>query len=464
MFRPMARLGTRSRSPLQAIHKIGGWRGSVGTSSLVLLLMRLAHTALLFAISVLLTRSLGPQEYGIYAFSAALLGIVIVPASLGFENLLAAELPAMTARGQHAEMRGLVGTALRLALLAALAILAVWAGLAMWRLPILAPSLWTGGAIVLTALAPLAVMQVRLGALRGQHRVVQGQLPLFVVQPTLMFLIALGCLLWAPGRFDGITASAFLALSFLGACLLSVLAMPPLFQSTDRRAERWHGAKLLPRVLPFLVIGGVAVVIGQLGILMLGAMLGPKEAGLYQPAALLSAFVSLGHNIINQPLGPRIAQLNAENRREVLQRTLDRAFLAGLGFGLPVALVFMFAGGVVLRLFGADFESAATALALLAGGQLLSVSLGPSAITLMMLGRQKLLSTLMAVAALLNLLFNALLIPLWGIEGAALAALLTVAFWATASAYMAAATLGLRSSFLTGWLVRKPEDRARATP
>lgn len=455
----------RARGFLQVFDGLNVELGQLGTSSLVLFVMRVSNTALLFAISIFLSRVLGPHEYGIYAFGVALLAVMIVPASLGFENLLAAELPTLAARGRHAEMRGLVRSATRMAAVAALAITGLWALLAFWRLPILDPLLWVGGAVVLTALAPLAVMRVRLGALRGQHRVAQGQFPLFVIQPTIMLVVALAFVGFAPDRFGGISASALFAFSFLGASLLSIAALPRLFEPAGATADERRAVQtLLFRALPFVVLGGVAVAIAQLGVLMLGAILGAREAGLYQPAVLLAAFVSLGHNIINQPLGPRIAQLHAENRRETLQRTLDRSYWAGLGFGLPVALILMFCGGPILRLFGAEFENAAVALALLAGGQLLSVGLGPSALILMMMGRQKLLSTLMMAAALLNVVFNALLIPALGIEGAALASLLTVACWATAASYIAAVTLGLRSSFLTGWLVRKPDDRAGMMP
>ena len=72
-------------------------------------------------------------------------------------------------------------------------------------------------------------------------------------------------------------------------------------------------------------------------------------------------------------------------------------------------------------MFGSDFVGAKTALTILAVGRLLDVSLGSSALILAMSGHQRIVAVTFAIVGLINVILNGLLIPRYGIEGAAVA-------------------------------------------
>ena len=89
---------------------------------------------------------------------------------------------------------------------------------------------------------------------------------------------------------------------------------------------------------------------------------------------------------------------------------------------LVVGLVMLAAGQFLLGMFGPGFTSGYTVMVILFFGILAKASVGPGEVLLTMAGQQMLCVKLYAVALAVNIGLNILLLPLYGIEGAALAA------------------------------------------
>jgi len=88
---------------------------------------------------------------------------------------------------------------------------------------------------------------------------------------------------------------------------------------------------------------------------------------------------------------------------------------------LPLLLVVMVNAADLLRVLGPDFAIAAPALLLLGCGQFAKATLSPAIVALVIGGRQKLEAANVAVTAVANVVLNLMLIPLFGVAGAALA-------------------------------------------
>jgi O-antigen/teichoic acid export membrane protein len=98
--------------------------------------------------------------------------------------------------------------------------------------------------------------------------------------------------------------------------------------------------------------------------------------------------------------------------------------------------------GVILRWFGSDFSEGALALMILAVGQLVNAATGAVEPLLIMSGHEKYVRNNTLASALCNLLLNLLLIPLWGINGAAVADSLTIALQNLTASFWAQKKLG----------------------
>jgi len=88
-------------------------------------------------------------------------------------------------------------------------------------------------------------------------------------------------------------------------------------------------------------------------------------------------------------------------------------------FATPVLTIFLVWPKLILKLFGPEFIFADKALTVLALGQFVNVATGSVGYLLMMSGHEKLMRNNIIFAAVLNVAFNIILIPRFGIVGAA---------------------------------------------
>ena len=95
----------------------------------------------------------------------------------------------------------------------------------------------------------------------------------------------------------------------------------------------------------------------------------------------------------------------------------------------PILLLLILFPSTILSMFGDEFKLAAMCLIILSIGKMFSAISGSVGTFLQMVGRQKIFQNILLVAALINIVLNSLLIPKYGIEGAAVASTASGVFW-----------------------------------
>jgi len=97
---------------------------------------------------------------------------------------------------------------------------------------------------------------------------------------------------------------------------------------------------------------------------------------------------------------------------------------------VPVTLVFVLFGERFLALaFGPGYAGGHTTLAILALGQLVNAGMGSVGVLLNMTGHERDTLRGVAIAAVANVVLGLVLIPLFGLEGAATATAVTLIIW-----------------------------------
>ncbi len=155
-------------------------RGGLGS-----LAFKLTSAGLLFGLTVLLARVLGPAGYGVYAYVFALVSLMAVPAELGLPHLVVRETARAHVHEQWGLMRGLWRWAALASGVLAVAIAVVAGGLA-WGLADGFSSLQLATFAWGLLLVPLIALGNLAGAaVRGLRHVLLGQLPGLVLRPAL---------------------------------------------------------------------------------------------------------------------------------------------------------------------------------------------------------------------------------------------------------------------------------------
>jgi O-antigen/teichoic acid export membrane protein len=159
----------------------------------------------------------------------------------------------------------------------------------------------------------------------------------------------------------------------------------------------------------------------------IGFYLDATSVGIYSVAAALVSMVPIVQTSANQIFAPTIADLSARGQQELLKRLFQTIAKWVLGLTVPLASVMVIYARELMHIFGREFQKAWLILIIGAAGRLVDCGVGSAGTLLLMSGRQNLVIKIQGVTAALMIALNAVLVPHWGITGAALASAVTVA-------------------------------------
>ena len=419
----------------------GGAAGSI--------VLSFSSKGLMLLASILLARWLGADGYGVYASAMAVLLFLGVPTTLGLPNLVIRLLASYRVQEEWGLMRGLMQRVNLIVLL--LAILLSGSGaLVVWALDERITPVHAHTLLWALALLPLITLgALRAAALRGLHHVVLGQLPESLVMPGLFVaLLAVWSLAGSaltPEIAVALRFAAVAAAFAVGAWLL--LRRLPV--QVRHATSHYDTANWARATVPLLFLGGMGIINTQTDVLMLAAIQGSESAGVYQATARGAELVALSLVVVNVTIQPAISRLYAAGEMQRLQRLLTAAARGALAIALPAALVLALFGRPILGLvFGQEFERGALCLAILCGAQVFNAGAGSVGAILNMTGYERDSAIGMGLGALTNVGLNAALVPLWDIEGAALATGLSLLVWNVVLAIRVRQRLALDSTAL----------------
>ena len=440
--------GRLGKAITRVVGKPGSLRFRLARDTVGVMGIRALSMGLGFSVSVVLARLLGVREFGLYSLAMSVLGILVVPATFGFPQLLVREIAAYRVKEEWGLIRGLLRFAGRTSLLASIGI-ALLGSLVLWLLS----DRFSGETVrVLTlafvALPFWALLQLHGAALRGFQRILAGQWASTVMRP-LGFLILVGAA-WLFG--GGITdASLALGLHILaaGVALTSAfyLLRSQLHHSVPPNVESQNTAVWIRSALSLAFLALLNLIPRHAGVLMLGWMRGPAEVGLYKVAYQTASLIPFGLMAVNTAIAPTLAQLYAVGDKRKLKRVMMAASAVATAFALPLVFLFILGRSRFLGLaFGEAFTAGATALAIITGGQLVNAATGPVGLLLIMSGHENKATLSIGIGSAVNLVFNLALIHLWGINGAAAAFAVSIVTTMLLYLYFALRVLQARSS------------------
>lgn len=426
---PAWRLWQRVWPPLRGLLRDSD-NAAMATSSLAGFAIRAAGVVLMTLVTILLTRLLGAEEYGRFAFLLSGSFIIVLFVGLGLPTASSRLIPRYLARGER-------DTAVHylVAGLAAVAVASLLAGSAFAAAIELLPSLLGEYDFPATAvvglIVALALMRLASEASRGFGFPLTGFIAesiavRVVLLAALVAYVAAGAPLSAGTALDLYVASQ--ALVVAGVITLVLLRVRPGRGAARPRPPRlyrgWLGVSLVMLVTPVYYF-----LLFETDIVLLGLLAGPHEVGLYHVARRLAELAVFCAGAVSSVGLPRLARAHAERRTDKLQATVDVMNLICVGSTAAIVLAMIASGPWLLLLFGAEFADGYPVLLILALGRLATVLMGPASDLLLMTGHHARLGRINLVFALVNIALNFFLIPRFGATGAALATTIAYVSW-----------------------------------
>ena len=357
--------------------------------------------ALSFALSVLIARSFGPELFGVYATAVALGGLLSVLVDCGFCRLLQREQTRATPDlAVHAGDLGgyAVGHALRLLLGLAVAVV-------LLPLPFHMPTLLAA----LGAFGTAVMGQFGLSLLRGDGRFVKDA-GWQVASRLLTAACIVGALLAGADQPWQVLAAQLLGAAAFVLVVLKSLRVRPAFDIPWR---------LYRRLLP-LVWLDLATVVYFRADMLLAKLLGVPnaEVGYYGVAfRILEAFLLLA-SPVSLILFRKFRIVSGD--AEAAIRQVPRPTLAAALVGLAIAFgLWLFGERLIVLAYGDAYRPAGPLLAILGCTLIFAVANGVLNQAALALGCERACALSASAAALVNVVGNLVLLPLYGVTAAA---------------------------------------------
>lgn len=420
----------------------GSSMGGLARGSMVAIVGTLVSQGSLLFTVALIAAKLGSTGLGIFSQAFAVLTLASLAAMVGMQTSLTRYVAGYVAVGDWADIRPTVrlgmavacGVALLVAVLVAL--VAPWLANDVLREPAVATPL------VLVAVAlPFAVYSRTAGAvLQGHHRMRDFVVVTLIVEPAVR-LVGMAVVLFAGGGIDA--AAGVLVLSNVAASVWGWHRLRSTMMPVARRQP--------VQVRPFLRFSAMTWVASLattglvwLDTLLLGIYRPSDEVGVYQVATRLVALATLGSVPIASAFAPRITKMIQRQDWANLSAAYGATTTWSTRLAVPGLALCLVVPGPLLGLFGAQYSTAAAVTIILVVGKLVEAATGPCGMVLNMSSRVGLNATNNVVALALNIGLNVLLIPRFGLIGAALAWSVSLVLVNLARLIEVRATIGLR--------------------
>lgn len=427
-----------------------GLRGPIPFGAIQTLVVLVLGAACSLLVQALLARTLGVSAYGAYLFALAAMNAAILVGKLELDTGAIRYVGSYAGSARWALLRGFVQRS-RVTVLTASALASVIGASAIWLLrgwlstrhPSLPSAMWFACAL----LPPTALLLLSSSTLQGLGRYVSAQLPGQVFRPITMIALIL---IWRVGANSSLTPSGAVAVNLLATLLALFLVeravarhipvelafhAPAVDMVTWRRTM--YGLFVVS-VSQFLVSQSSDVII-------VGAMLGTRESGLYGAVVQLATIVDFGHAAVGFVAAPLIADLFTRSSRAELQTLVRNLNRINAILCIPLAILILAAGNLLLRLYGPSFLEAQGVLVVLVLSQLVSGLMGTVAgYLLTMTGHHRAAAWIVGGSALLGLFITLVFTPLFGIMGTATATLIATLLRALALEFYIRRHMGLR--------------------
>lgn len=392
-------------------------RGSIGGFGL-----NTAATILFFLISILLARTLGTSNYGIYVYAISWAAVLGVFSDFGLNRLLVRNISSYHEKKEWSYLRGQLTWALMISLTASLCTASI-AFLAFYFLRDLLQNEILFPLLLAMLILPLtSLLRNSQAALRGLHHILPGQIAETLIQPLTFFLLICLFAFIIQGVFDSAVVIGLYIASISVALLSSILLLTRHLPDPAAKADsEWLHDEWLRNSMSMLLIGGLHIINSRTDIIMLGSLAGTADTGIYGICARGADLVMFLVIPVYAALMPMAAKLHTSKKLAELQDLVIRSSRIVFVISLPIFIALTVFGYWFLLLYGDEFTSGHQALAILCIGKIIMVGVGPAALLLTMTGFEKSAALGVGLSAVINIILNSFMIPLWGMEGAAVA-------------------------------------------
>lgn len=383
-----------------------------------------------YSFSVLIAKKFGSEGNGIFSIAMAVTSISILICKFGFDTALLKYTSFNEARGDRFLTKQIYLLAIRYIIPLTLFISVIQfissSFIAEYFFKNTNLSLYIG--LLSLSVLPFVLSLIHSEGLRGLHKT----LKYIFIQSVGVFMFAtIGT--WVLSYFYSLRVEAIFWCYIVSVYLILFASIfwwgKALSNIIETRLAKKSIKEILSNSLPMFWSNAMFVLIMWADIIMLGYYTNAEEVGIYAIAVRIASIISLPLIVINGISAPKFSEYHSQDNKKGLAFYIYQTNRTILLLSIPAFLISLIFAKQILAIFGQEFIIGSTALIILAIGQFFKSFCGSTDFLLQMTGHEKIFQKIIISAMAINIFLNYLLIPKFGIIGAAVANLTSIIYW-----------------------------------
>lgn len=405
-----------------------------------------------FLLQLVLARSLSDIDFGNYVYVITLIGFLTLFGVIGLDTASRRFIPEFLVNGEAKKLIKYFYFSFIIAFTTSFLI--SFSGFTLIKSGILvldeglSESLKTG-----FILFPIVVMLYLLVAqIEAKKWILSAQIPFHIARPFLIICTVFTAIYLLN---TDINAVGMLWINISVSLLIAVVLFGFLMKAY--RLKLQNGVKIFDQTssawlkvaLPLFMTTGLHLILAQADVLLIGYFLGTTNAGYYAVALKLASLVLLGLTAVNVVAAPIISEYFTAGKIRELQKVITQIIIIVTLISITLGTLMIILDKFILSLYGVNFIRSQNALTILVVANILNTFTGSISVLLAMTHNHIQLLKILIFAATMNIVMNIILIPIYSIEGAAIATLISTLIWNSLMYFTVKKQLRLDSSPLS---------------
>ncbi len=383
-------------------------------NSAYLFAARSINAVSIFALILIISRRLGPDIFGGYAFLNAVIMTGIVVANFGLDTLMVREVSRDTSQGNR-----FLSTVLGLKIISSLIVISIVIGFL---------SLFLHNDAIIRLLSAFSIV-IFLNSLsqtfwyygdafkKFQFHAALWASSNVIKVPLVWFFISF--------RNDLTVVIYALVISEVVSLIASGWWVGSRFRLVPENLSLQSMTDMLKKAWPLAIVFSLSAIYFRIDLMMLEVLKGEKAVGIYSVAYKLIELLSIIPGTVTVAALPGLASdysTNIEAFRASFHKTLT---VLGVGGGAVGLILYLFSRQIVLLLYGPAFSDATLSLSILSGAVFFLFVNGYLAYVTIATNNDRPVALILVASTILNIMFNVYLIPRYSHVGAAVSTLLS---------------------------------------
>jgi O-antigen/teichoic acid export membrane protein len=403
----------------------------IRTKSALVFLGIFAQYGLLFVAGILIARYLGAEILGRYQLGISLVAVLSVFTQLGFNQGIVKFVPLFREKRQFPEVNRVIRFSFSVSITVASLIAVLLSGFPEFFAELLFHDRTMKGIVYYSGfyLVVCTLLQLSIATFDSYKRQVI-QTMISKVGVSFLFVGTLIYIVFSHSMDPETLLLVRVVIESLGIFCLFLVFRFWISEKSDhpaKEASSFRIRELIGFSFPLLLVSAIQVVITNIDILMIGWFMTVNDVGIYTICVMISRVGFLILTAVNSIIAPMISEhQSGKDTIQHYERILKISTRWLFGASANILLLTVIFSSQFLGVFGKEFENAEVALWILTIGTFIHLATGPTGTFLVMSGNQGFELGNSVFLMFSNIALNALLIPIFGIIGAAAATTISI--------------------------------------